>query len=686
MNEIHWNNGESRLVLSGKNGAVLALEHRNLSLLAPAERAFSLRFLQQNGDYLELDDTCFSSFRFEAGEARWSECRPVPGLLFTLKIRNGEDGSFRFRPALSGIPADLLPDFIEAPHIAIPLNHELFQPFSEGVIVSEREKRNRKVQHIGFPDNLGIGYYPGLCQMQFLAAWRNEGGVCFVADDPRHTTKALEFAPEAGDRLGLRIETMCGGLLRSGSCELPFDLLLQPVPPGWQAACDFYRQNVVKRDPAMNRRFPLPEWLEESPVTVIYPVRGTGTITSEPNRFLPYENAFPRLQELAEAFDSKVMALLMRWEQHGPWHPPFYWPPVGGAESFRKLRDLLHGAGHLLGVYGSGTSFTMQSRINDYSGRAEYEARQLESCMARGPKGESRATICDMLRESETFCIAERKSHEIFEEQVRILAQEGVDYFQILDQNLGGASFLCYRKDHHHPPVPGAWQTAAMREFLDELNETIHAAGSRMLLGTECAAAGPYVAALPFNDLRDVFGINYGQPVPGFQYVFHRYANNFFGNQCDAEQKIDCVKSPDNLQFRLARAFCSGEMLSVMLRDSGEIDWGTASDWNHPAPPQEPLPVLIRNLNAARRRHREFLLHGELIEFPCPVECGSYTLHYRNRQENFPSIASSGWCAADGRILQCFVNFLTEPQQCRIEGKTYTIPPLEVLTRELPGA
>ncbi|UKI30013.1 MAG: hypothetical protein L6W00_18620 [Lentisphaeria bacterium] len=75
----------------------------------------------------------------------------MPGLLFTLKIRNGEDGSFRFRPALSGIPADLLPDFIEAPHIAIPLNHELFYPFSEGVIVSEREKRNRKVQHIEFP-------------------------------------------------------------------------------------------------------------------------------------------------------------------------------------------------------------------------------------------------------------------------------------------------------------------------------------------------------------------------------------------------------------------------------------------------------------------------------------------------------------------------------------------------------
>ena len=143
----------------------------------------------------------------------------VVGLIGTtvaaVKVTPAE-ACFRFRPALSGIPDGLLPDFIEAPHIAIPLDHELFQPFSEGVIVGEWEKRNRKVQHIEFPDNLGIGYYPGLCQMQFLAAWRNEGGICFIADDPRHTTKALEFAPEAGDRLGLRIETMCGGLLRSG--------------------------------------------------------------------------------------------------------------------------------------------------------------------------------------------------------------------------------------------------------------------------------------------------------------------------------------------------------------------------------------------------------------------------------------------------------------------------------------
>ena len=85
MNEILWSNGESRLVLSGINGAVLAREHCGLELLAPAERAFSLRFLQQNGDYLELDDSDFATFHFESGEAFWSDCRPVPGLRFTLK-------------------------------------------------------------------------------------------------------------------------------------------------------------------------------------------------------------------------------------------------------------------------------------------------------------------------------------------------------------------------------------------------------------------------------------------------------------------------------------------------------------------------------------------------------------------------------------------------------------------------
>lgn len=680
MSDFVLENGESRLVLSEKNGALLAFRHRGGDLLAEAERTFVLRFLQRDGEYCYLNDSDFASFRFENGRGVWTDCRIFPGMSVSLEIRCAEEEGFRFRPSVSGIPDGLLPDYIEAPRVCVPLEHELFYPFSEGMIVREKEKRERGLRHLKFPDDCGTGYYPGVCQMQFMASCSENGGIYFTADDPAHTTKILEYSLDAPGRVGLRIETACGTENPSNSCTLPFELILRPFEGDWRAACGIYRE-WVKRDPAMTRKFTLPEWLEDSPVTIIYPVRGTGAISDEPNRFLPYENAFPRLKELSDAFGSRIMALLMRWDHNGPWLPPYYWPPAGGAESFRNLRDLLHESGNLLGVYGSGTFYTMRSSVNSYSGAERYQKEGLAECMARGPNGEKTAVICEQIRQSETFCISEAKSREILAEQVRILAAEGVDYAQFFDQNLGCASFVCYRKDHHHPPVPGAWQTAAMRRFLDELNEQIRQSGSSMILGAECAAAGPYTAALPFNDLRDIFCIGRGDPVPGYQYVFHRSANNFFGNQCEAWSRIDCLKSPDNLQYRLAKAFCAGEMLSVTLRDSGEIDWGAASDWSCPAPPQEPLLTLIRNLNAARRRYREFLLHGEMTVPPLSLECGTYTLHCRTRTAVYPSVPTSAWRSEDGRTMQFFVNFLAEPQTCRIDGEALTIPPLDVLAK-----
>ena len=307
--------------------------------------------------------------------------------------------------------------------------------------------------------------------------------------------------------------------------------------------------------------------------------------------------------------------------------------------------------------------------------------------MARGPKGESRATICDMIRERARPSASQRgKSREIFKEQVRILAQEGVDYFQILDQNLGGASFLCIGRITTIRRCRARGRPKPCGSFSMRLNDTIHARGEPDASRHRMRRGGPLRRRPP---LQRFAGTSSASTTGSRCRVSSTYSTATRTTSSATSAAQNRRSTASNRRTICSSGWpapsCSGEMLSVMLRDSGEIDWGTASDWNHPAPPQEPLPVLIRNLNAARRRHREFSASRGVDRVPLPVECGSYTLHYRNRQENFPSIASSGWRAADGRILQCFVNFLTEPQQCRIGGRTYTIPPLEVLTRELPG-
>ena len=524
--------------------------------------------------------------------------------------------------------------------------------------------------------------YPGIVQMQFLFAYNSKAGLYFAADDYTHTLKVFDFHADVPEKkIGLRIEVTAGDSYGKAEFKSPCDLVLRRTDPDWRAACEIYRE-WVKKDPMMTCTKPHPKWLDEPLTVITYPVCGDGNITSKPNRLLPYENALPYIEKLAKGFGTRVMVLLMRWDHNGPWIPPFYWPPVGGAESFRKFRDTLHQQGHLFAVYGSGTCYTTKSKVSDYTGDAYYKEHHLEDSMVQDPNGGQSVKCCSWIRDNEAFCLTEEKGRKLMIDEALILAEEKVDYFQFLDQNLGGKSFPCYAKNHHHPPMPGRWQFESMRNFLDEMNKAIASHGSEMLLGAECAAAGPLLTALPFNDLRDNFNYCFGTHVPAYGYVFHAYANNFHGNQCSADQYFDGEKMPDNLLYRLAYGFCNGAVPTVTLRDSGEIDWGAASDWSKPAPDQDSAIALVHEINVMRRRYPEFLIHGEMTVPRHKLECGSYSMDFipdycESREE--PSIMQSAWRSADGKYAEFYVNFLRKEQQFAIDGKAYTLAPISIL-------
>ena len=682
MNHFVFANGGESLTFSSENGKLISYFSDGIELLEPSEQAFVLRFLDENDEFLTITETDFQPPQKKGNLICWDGCSRFPSLKFSLEVKNGNNG-FRFFPRVSGIPNILKLDFCEPVRITVPYDDQLMFPTSEGYIANRARKASRPILHWDSPVVVKMTY-PGFLQMQFLFASNGKAGLYLAADDYTHSLKTMEFHSDIPEKkIGLRIELHAGESYGKPEYEAPCELILRRTAPEWQTACEIYRE-WVKSDPMMQKKAPHPKWLDEPLSVIVYPVCGRGPISVAPNKFIPYENALPLIEKLAESFGTRVMVLLMRWDHNGPWMPPFYWPPVGGVDSFRKLRDGLHARGHLLGVYGSGTSYTMKSKINDYSGEAYYQAHELADSMVCGYKGERIVNSCDAIRTSEAFCLTEDAGKAILTEQTMILADEKVDFFQILDQNLGGCNFPCYAKNHHHPPIPGRWQYESMRIFLDELNRKIAESGSQMLLGCECAAAGPLLTAMPFNDLRDNFNFPNGLPVPAFSYVFHKYANNFHGNQCLMGQLIDFEKCPDNLQYRLAYGFSMGSILTVTLRDTGEIDWGAAADWDKNPPPQEPAVQLIRELNKIRKNYTQFLIHGEMTKPRHKLECGTYEIFLQQKDLEslkVPSVMQSAWQSSCG-YAEFFVNFLSREQKISIDGKEFRIAPLSVLVRE----
>ena len=375
-----------------------------------------------------------------------------------------------------------------------------------------------------------------------------------------------------------------------------------------------------------------------------------------------YENAMPYILKLAEELESRIMVILMRWDGHAPWAPPEIWPPLGGVVALDKFRQLLHNSDHLLGLYGSGTSWTLKTKNDDYSTEKKFKTERLERFMAVDEKGEIYSGFCPEIRAGYLLCMCEEFGQKTIEGQIMAIANAGVDFLQFFDQNLGGTAPICYSKHHHHHPIPGVHQISVMQDFLKEVNKKIRTSGSKMILGTECAAAGPYVKELPFNDLRSTSASTMGMAVPAYSFVYHEYFNNFMGNQVMASNIFNNKKSPENLLYRIAYHFSAGTLLTINLRSGGQLDWGAAADWDSPVPDQQTTLILLRNLNAVRKKYPEFLQYGRMIKPKWEFEGEEYCLSRMGRDERIPAFTVSSWLSPKGDSATIIVNFLAHEQ------------------------
>ncbi|MCK4749602.1 MAG: hypothetical protein KAT15_21255, partial [Bacteroidales bacterium] len=383
-----------------------------------------------------------------------------------------------------------LMDYIDFPNVVVPNDlvgeggdSRIFWPAQEGAVIEDidiREGSNRKYRPIEYPNLLGwIGIYPSSAQTQFMAYYSPERGLYMASHDDKFNTKGIEFhgAGENGVKLDYHLFTTGAG---KGEYKLPYDMVIGTFKGDWYDAADIYRDWVesssIPYPPKITDNKDLPEWYFESPVVVTYPVRGhvdLGDMT--PNELYPYTNALPILDELSEAFDSRVMSLLMHWEGSAPWAPPYAWPPYGDQDNFKQFVRGLHDGENLIGLYASGIGYTLRSNTDTtYNNYDEFEELGLERIMKKAPDGGySSRNVCaapHAQRLGYDMCPTNDFVKEVVIDQVTRMVEEGnVDYIQYFDQNLGGACYGCYSMEHGHGYGPGSWQSEAMVDIYKAL-------------------------------------------------------------------------------------------------------------------------------------------------------------------------------------------------------------------------
>ena len=629
-----------------------------------------------------------SAFNLSTFQLAW---RHANGLVVRMSI-SATNGEFRFKPSVENIPAGMLLEWFDGPQVCVRSNTRLYWPYMDGCEVSDHAVRLGtpwEYRPVGFtPRYRSFGaLYPGWSQMQFLASYANGLGVYFAAVDPHHTPKATEFTPVDGLRTRLSLQTFCGDLAADGAWRPDWEYVLRPYIGGWMEACSLYR-DWVRTLPEFKAKPNRPAWMKDSPVTLVCPVRGEGMDRGDmsPNRYFPYVRIMDEVKKYGKLLDSTILVLLAHWEGTAPWSPPYVWPPYGGEEKLAELRDALHGRGDLLGLYCSGTAWTQKNFFTGYSREAEFEREGLARYMIRGPRGEIEATVCNNpnFRFGCDLCLTEHWSRKTVEGEVAAMAKFGADYCQFFDQNIGGVFNPCYSRSHRHPPIPGAWQTAAMAGLQRQLLGMIAGCGSKMILGCEACAATPYVPNLFFNDAREFRGYLFGRSVPGISFVFHEWMCNFSGNGC-----MSVGLEP---RCALAQSFHYGDMMTAVLGDEGRLlgKWGTP--WSEDKTEQEPFVKLIRNLNAMRKCHGDLLLDGRMVVPPYAVETKPVaydvdTKYYGIRHIETSEVIVSFWENDAGKRLGFATNWKTEPSEITIvrgdgSRETRTVPPCGTIELE----
>lgn len=606
-----------------------------------------------------------------------------------------ENGEAAWRVSVDPSTEDYFVEWIDFPMVTLPhlsennplgTGGEILHPYNEGALISDwsaREETAFAYRSPEYPSKGSYAIFPNMICSQLIAYLWKDAGLYIGVHDPKRGVKGIDFFDD-GHGITIQIRLFCG-VDFGQSYTMDFPVVWSAVDGSWESAAERYRSWLEAALPQKAKKIQendaLPQWYEENPLIVAYPVRGIYDHDDMmPNRMYPYTNALPKLDNIREKTQSRLMALLMHWEGTAPWAPPYVWPPFGDVENFQTFLSELRGKGDLMGVYCSGFGYSIQScMIPEYNKQEEYDQRELWRGMCAGADGKvSISNICTMQRSGYDICPASPVGKELLWEAYRPLFESDLDYVQILDQNHGGGQYFCYSREHGHPPAPGTWMTEQMQELLTQWNE----AAPNTLFGCESAAAEPFIGNLLFSDNRYELNYMIGRPVPLYAYLYHEYLRNFMGNQvsCPLHEQED-----ENLWYRIAYSFSIGDCMTLVIDQDGQIKsrWGKLK--TNYVPDQEKVLRLVRNLTRFyREKGKSYLYAGRMIP-PAPVFCDTVEFPRRDKDRSvrLPQILTSAWIGSDSSRAQILVNPTEQEISCICNAQSIIVPPMDAVLMPL---
>ena len=672
----------ARIAIDWEAAAVSSVTLGSCELVAASAPLFTLGLRDTEGKLRRIHATTAATCAAREASADYTG---FEGLDLTVTVTaNAHDGKLVWGVSVDN-RTDLLLEWVDFPTVDLaPLKKnggagELLFPYNEGALVDDLGKRPSWVSPHE-PEYPSLGSYcvfPNMMFAQFMAYLANGRGLYVGAHDSARGVKGIDYINVDGNtRLQLRL--YCG-VNYGDSWVCPFPVVWQAFEGSWEDAAEIYRAWFETDLPRGVKKLAdnkdLPEWYEDAPLVVTYPVRGIHDMDKmDPNALFPYVNALPRIEEIADRVGSRLLVLLMHWEGTAPWAPPYVWPPYGGVEGFNAMRDALHDKGHLFGVYCSGFGYTLKSNLNDYNMEKECAERGLEAGMCAGPDGKvAISRICTGQRRGYDICPASEVGREILREAYMPLFESGVDYSQILAQNPGGGQYFCYSKDHGHAPAPGPWMTENMQDLLTDWNGV----AGKMLFGCESAAAEPFIGNMLFSDNRFELAWLLGRPVPLYAYIYHEYLRNFMGNQV-------CCPFPetlDTLRHRMGYSFSAGDCMTIALMPDGGLypNWG-GRNFSNPPDFDKTMTFAAHMQAFYRDTAKAYLYDGRM------VKSQEFTVeqapHYEDARASFPPVFSSAW-EKDGKRAQIFVNPNDTAVTLALNGNTVTVPAMDAVLVEI---